>query len=184
MIPVFQGTTTGGAQQWAKLWDNVVNIQTAPEKRGNHFMGFLVFLPGLPEPGKHTTFHIIDGQQRLATLSILMAALAISPGNTAKRNSADEIHQDYLVHIRKEGTSIIGCCQRSETTTAIWPSCPETAMSTGRMADVWPTLRKSCWLGKPSLPTGCAACSTRCASGWSSCAPRSKGKAHTTFSKA
>lgn len=45
-------------------------------------MGFLVFEPGLAQPGQHTRFHLIDGQQRLTTCSILMIAIR----NVARTN--------------------------------------------------------------------------------------------------
>jgi uncharacterized protein with ParB-like and HNH nuclease domain len=102
IIPVFQRNYRWEQPQWAKLWESLCEIQR-PEKRGNHFMGFLVFVPGLPQPGQHTTFHLIDGQQRLTTTSILLAAIR----NVARRFSyeelATEIHQFYLIHPLKKG---------------------------------------------------------------------------------
>jgi hypothetical protein len=35
--------------QWAKYWKSLEEIQQ-PEKRGNHFMGFLAFVPRLAQP--------------------------------------------------------------------------------------------------------------------------------------
>ncbi len=71
---------------------------------GTHFMGFLVFVPGLPQPGKITAFHLVDGQQRLTTLSLLLIAIR----NLAKKNAhdalADEIHNYYLVHPPRRDT--------------------------------------------------------------------------------
>ena len=49
-IPVFQRNYRWEQPQWDKLWNNVIEIQR-PEKHGNHFMGFLVFVPGLAQPG-------------------------------------------------------------------------------------------------------------------------------------
>jgi len=57
--------------QWPKLWDSLTEIQS-PDKRGNHFMGFLVFVPGLRNQ-KHTTFRRrLTCEQRLTTSSILL----------------------------------------------------------------------------------------------------------------
>ncbi len=100
VIPVFQRNYRWEMQQWDKLWTNLIEIQS-PEKHGNHFMGFLVFVPGLPQPGQHTTFHLIDGQQRLTTSSILLTALRNIARKMNQNDLADEIHQDYLVHPRK-----------------------------------------------------------------------------------
>lgn len=102
VIPVFQRNYRWEEPQWAKLWDSLIEIQK-PEKKGNHFMGFLVFVPGLAQPGQNTKFHLIDGQQRLTTASILLAAVR----NVAQHNDcpelAEEIHDEYLIHLRKPG---------------------------------------------------------------------------------
>ena len=66
-------------------------------------MGFLVFFPELAQPGQNTSFHLIDGQQRLATSSIMLAAIRNVARHTEQNELADEIHQDYLVHHRKKG---------------------------------------------------------------------------------
>lgn len=99
---MFQRVYRWETSQWSKLWESIIDIQN-PEKRGNHFMGFLVFVPGLPQPGQNTTFHLIDGQQRLTTTSILLAALRNVARSTKQPELADEIHNDLLVHQRKKG---------------------------------------------------------------------------------
>jgi uncharacterized protein with ParB-like and HNH nuclease domain len=102
VIPVFQRNYRWEMPQWAKYWDSLQEIQK-PEKKGNHFMGFLVFVPGLAQPGQHTTFHLIDGQQRLTTSSILLTAIRNVARLKNQAELADEIHNDYLVHPRKQG---------------------------------------------------------------------------------
>lgn len=66
-------------------------------------MGFLVFVPGLAQPGHHTTFHLIDGQQRLTTSSLLLTAMRNVAREVGQQDLADEIHQYYLVHPLKKG---------------------------------------------------------------------------------
>jgi uncharacterized protein with ParB-like and HNH nuclease domain len=100
VIPVFQRNYRWEMPQWAKYWDSLQEIQK-PEKSGNHFMGFLVFVPGLAQPGQHTSFHLIDGQQRLMTSSILLTAIRNVARQANESELADEIHNDYLVHPRK-----------------------------------------------------------------------------------
>lgn len=102
VIPVFQRNYRWETPQWVKLWDSLTEIKS-PDKRGNHFMGFLVFVPGLPQPGQHTTFHLIDGQQRLTTSSILLVAIRNVARQMSQPDLADEIHQYYLVHPLKKG---------------------------------------------------------------------------------
>jgi hypothetical protein len=102
VIPVFQRNYRWERPNWEQFWESIIEIQR-PDKRGNHFMGFLVFFPELAQPGQNTSFHLIDGQQRLATSSILLAAIRNVARQTDQNELADEIHQDYLVHHRKKG---------------------------------------------------------------------------------
>ncbi len=102
VIPVFQRNYRWEEPQWSKLWENVIEIQS-PNKRGNHFLGFLVFVSELPQPGQNTTFYLVDGQQRLASSSILLAAVRNIARKLGELELADEIHQYYLVHPLKKG---------------------------------------------------------------------------------
>ena len=103
VIPVFQRNYRWELPQWQRLWDSLEEIRQ-PGKTGNHFMGFLVYVVGgTPQPGQKIRFHLIDGQQRLTTLSLLLVAIR----NVARRHDdaelAQEIHDDYLVHPRMKG---------------------------------------------------------------------------------
>ena len=100
VIPVFQRHYRWEEPQWEKLWENLTELRQ-PGRTGAHFMGFLVFVPGLAQPGRNTTFHLVDGQQRLTTLSILLIALRNAAREHGVSGLADEIHNDYLVHHRK-----------------------------------------------------------------------------------
>lgn len=102
VIPIFQRNYRWEKPQWDKLWENLVEIQ-ALQKTGNHFMGFLVFMSGLAQPGQLTKFYLVDGQQRLATLSILLAAIRNVAREVDQKELADEIHESYLVHPYKKG---------------------------------------------------------------------------------
>lgn len=102
VIPVFQRNYRWEAAQWQKLWDGLSEIRE-PEKKGNHFMGFLVFVPETAQPGQHTRFHLIDGQQRLTTCSILLTAIRNFARRKDQQELADEIHNYYLVHPLKKG---------------------------------------------------------------------------------
>jgi uncharacterized protein with ParB-like and HNH nuclease domain len=92
VIPVFQRNYRWERPQWEQFWDSLIDIQT-PDKHGNHFMGFLVFVPGVAQPGQHTSFHLIDGQQRLATSSLILAARRNLSRGAAQQDLADDIQQ-------------------------------------------------------------------------------------------
>lgn len=103
VIPVFQRNYRWERPQWEKLWASLEEIQQ-PDKTGNHFMGFLVFVQGgLAQPGQNTRFHLIDGQQRLTTTSVLLAAVRNVAARTGQDELAQEIHDYFLVHPLKKG---------------------------------------------------------------------------------
>ena len=65
-IPDFQRDYSWEEDQWNELWED---ITTAMKERKQHFMGYLVLQT---EDGKN--FKIIDGQQRITTLSVIFLA--------------------------------------------------------------------------------------------------------------
>lgn len=97
VIPVFQRHYRWDEAEWEKLWENLEELRQ-PGVTGTHFMGFLVFVPGLPQPGKITAFHLVDGQQRLTTMSLLLIAIRNLARKSALDALADEVHNYYLVH--------------------------------------------------------------------------------------
>ena len=69
-----------------------------------HFLGPLVCTPAPHFPGSVPAYQLIDGQQRLTTLTLLLAAIRNVAVSRNLRNLAEEISEDYLFHKRKLGT--------------------------------------------------------------------------------
>lgn len=134
VIPVFQRNYRWEEPQWAKLWSSLQEIQQ-PEKRGNHFMGFLVFVPGLPQPGQHTTFHLIDGQQRLTSLSLMLTAIRNVARETDQPDLATEIHEYFLVHPLKKGEQHYRLLPKERDHDSYLAIVNGTTEPSGRMAD-------------------------------------------------
>jgi len=134
VIPVFQRNYRWETPQWQKLWDSLIEIQS-PDKRGNHFMGFLVFVPGVAQPGQHTTFHLIDGQQRLTTSSILLVAVRNVARQIGQADLADEIHQYYLVHPLKKGEQHYRLLPKERDHDSYLSLVTGSGQPTGRIAD-------------------------------------------------
>lgn len=87
-VPKYQRDYSWDQEQWDDLWQDIVDIHKSAEKeREEHYMGYLVLQ-------KHAIdeFTVIDGQQRLTTLSIIiLAALQIlnRSGNESDNNKSD-----------------------------------------------------------------------------------------------
>ena len=69
-VPKYQRDYSWGSEQWEDLWQDICDIHNQQdEEREEHYMGYLVL-----QKQSINTFKVIDGQQRLTTLSLLILA--------------------------------------------------------------------------------------------------------------
>jgi uncharacterized protein with ParB-like and HNH nuclease domain len=93
LIPLFQRPYTWDGRHWGPLWEDVL-VQYDSEDGSTHFMGAIVSVPARSVPVGVNKFLIIDGQQRLTTISLLLCALR----DCLDKNSADRIQEVYLIN--------------------------------------------------------------------------------------
>lgn len=74
IIPLFQRPYSWEIKDWNILWDDVTAQYEATE-RASHFMGAVVTVPVKSVPVGVAKHLVIDGQQRLTTISLLLAAI-------------------------------------------------------------------------------------------------------------
>lgn len=67
-VPRFQRDYSWGENEWDDLWQDILEIRNNEESA--HYMGYLVL-----QSSDNKSFDIIDGQQRITTLSILVLAV-------------------------------------------------------------------------------------------------------------
>lgn len=87
IIPVYQRTYSWELSHCEKLWKDIVNMQKG--KRNSHFVGSIVNVAEQVMPTGVQKFMIIDGQQRMTTLTLLLIAL---------RNYAVEHPEDTTIN--------------------------------------------------------------------------------------
>ena len=95
-IPLFQRPYSWGETNWETLWQDLMSLYQG-EVEGFYFLGPIVTQAILGTAEGISPFVVIDGQQRLTTLSILLAALR----NHLKRQKnalADELYELYLIN--------------------------------------------------------------------------------------
>lgn len=90
-IPVFQRVYSWTERQCAQMLDDALRADAGADAM--HFMGTLIYLP----EGEHDA-SLIDGQQRLVTLSLLLVALRdrLACGSADERALAASIDEAYL----------------------------------------------------------------------------------------
>ena len=101
LIPVFQRYYSWGRKEWAQLWENIVELREDDDEQP-HFMGALVFVPDGYEAHTMPTYLVIDGQQRLVTMSLLMCALRNLARSHKFTALAGEINDTFLMHPYKQ----------------------------------------------------------------------------------
>ena len=103
VVPYFQRTYSWRRHQWNTLFDDILELYELGVATSNsHFLGSMVLLAerGSDSPVEPTL--LIDGQQRLVTLSLFLAAIRDSIGE-ADPAFADTIHTAYLVNAGVDG---------------------------------------------------------------------------------
>jgi uncharacterized protein with ParB-like and HNH nuclease domain len=93
LIPLFQRPYTWTEINWQALWDDLM-VQYEVGDTGTHFMGAIVSVPARSTPVGVSKYLIIDGQQRLTTVSLLLCALR----DVLDSNSASRIQEVYLTN--------------------------------------------------------------------------------------
>lgn len=73
-VPLFQRPYSWEGKEWKVLWEDLLEL-IEDEHHRNHFMGSIVTIPADSAPQGVSTFLLIDGQQRLTTLLLVLAAL-------------------------------------------------------------------------------------------------------------
>ena len=105
VVPLFQRPYTWDESRWKVLWADLVELcedETDSNRAKPHFMGSIVTVPTRSVPEGVTKFLLIDGQQRLTTLQVLLAALRDSargmPGSLSEK-----LEKSHLVNQFEDG---------------------------------------------------------------------------------
>ena len=107
IIPVFQRDYSWNEAECEQLWQDINQIVSDPTDRG-HFLGSVVYISTGDSSAAFTRWLLIDGQQRVTTLTLLLAALrdyiveskwsGTEDGPTAKR-----VEAYFLKNAQEEG---------------------------------------------------------------------------------
>lgn len=73
IIPIFQRTYSWERQQCQQLWDDIVRVGSNPEL-DSHFVGSVVYIPEQDTSAAISRWLVIDGQQRITTMTLLLMA--------------------------------------------------------------------------------------------------------------
>jgi uncharacterized protein with ParB-like and HNH nuclease domain/predicted transport protein len=105
VIPIYQRTYSWTERECHQLWDDIIRAGS-DEAISVHFIGSIVYIEaGLSQVSHQAPLLVIDGQQRLTTITILLAALAAALGDHEPVDgfSARKIRNYYLLNPEESG---------------------------------------------------------------------------------
>ena len=104
-IPIYQRTYSWTERECSQLWDDILNAGENDKVKG-YFIGPVVYIEkGLSLVTSHSPLLVIDGQQRLTTVTLIIEALARCLGDSGSIDefSADKLRQYYLINHLEAG---------------------------------------------------------------------------------
>jgi uncharacterized protein with ParB-like and HNH nuclease domain/predicted transport protein len=105
VIPIYQRTYSWTEKECRQLWDDIVRCGSS-DKIAVHFVGSIVYVEsGLSQVTHQAPLLVIDGQQRLTTVSLLLTALgkAVAEGEPFDGFSQRKIKNYYLLNPEESG---------------------------------------------------------------------------------
>ncbi|AGL67107.3 hypothetical protein K749_01265 [Helicobacter pylori UM299] len=98
VIPIYQRLYSWGKEQCKQLWDDIIKVG-GNDKMDGHFIGSILYVLNKITHSNNALL-IIDGQQRLTTITLLLTALRNHLSDEVKRK---EIEDHYLINSDKDG---------------------------------------------------------------------------------
>ncbi|MFE7956339.1 DUF262 domain-containing protein [Streptomyces sp. NPDC057413] len=105
-VPLYQRTYSWTEKQLSQLWTDILEqaeLLESGEKASTHFLGSVVLAPSPQNEATFPRWLVVDGQQRLTTLSLALAAIRDHIAD-AEPDEADRIDEEYLINKRRNGS--------------------------------------------------------------------------------
>ncbi|WP_327270055.1 DUF262 domain-containing protein [Streptomyces sp. NBC_01218] len=102
-VPLYQRTYSWTEKQLAQLWSDIldqVDLLETGEKASAHFLGSVVLAPSPQNEATFPRWLVVDGQQRLTTISLALAAIRDHLAQS-RPDEAERIDEEYLINKRK-----------------------------------------------------------------------------------
>ena len=105
VIPIYQRTYSWTERECRQLWDDIVRTGSS-DAISAHFVGSIVYIEkGLYQVSSQSPLLVIDGQQRLTTVTLILEALArqLRDSEPVDGFSAKKLRSYYLLNPLEEG---------------------------------------------------------------------------------
>ncbi|MGV9558841.1 GmrSD restriction endonuclease domain-containing protein [Streptomyces sp. NPDC003522] len=136
-VPLYQRTYSWTEKHLKQLWSDILEqaeMLGSEEKASTHFLGSVVLAPSPRNDATFPRWLVVDGQQRLTTLSLALAAIRDHVADT-KPNEAQRIDEQYLINKWNSGNDYLRLlptqADRSQFTARIRSSLTDEDTSSG-----------------------------------------------------
>jgi len=160
VIPIYQRTYSWTEKECRQLWDDIVRCGKN-DRIPVHFIGSIVYVEsGLSQVTHQAPLLVIDGQQRLTTVSLLLTALAEAVGEAEPFDgfSQRKIRNYYLLNPEETGErhfKLLLSQTDKASLTALVASNPQPENHSLRVDGNYNAFRKWIKSGEVDLPTLC-----------------------------
>ena len=73
IVPIYQRKYSWKPHECKQLWDDIIQAANNNESK-SYFIGTMVYVIDTTNPSNVSRYHVIDGQQRLTSIFLLLAA--------------------------------------------------------------------------------------------------------------
>jgi uncharacterized protein with ParB-like and HNH nuclease domain len=159
-IPIYQRTYSWTEKECRQLWEDIIRCGQN-DRTPVHFIGSIVYVEsGLSQVTNQSPLLVIDGQQRLTTLSLLLAALAEAVGDTEHLDGFHQrkIRNYYLLNPEEAGErkfKLVLSQTDKETLMALISDCPKPTNPSHRVTANYEAFQKWIKSDKIDLKTLC-----------------------------
>ncbi len=99
IVPIFQRDYSWGTKHCQQLWNDILRVGGDPVARA-HFLGSVVYIAAEGAHAAIPRWLVIDGQQRMTTVTLLLTALRdrlkVAPSDDEALPSAEEVEDRFL----------------------------------------------------------------------------------------
>lgn len=101
-IPIYQRCYSWDEAQWSRLFDDILTLRNEnADEEQKHFLGFVVLTSRTKGESNYEYQYVVDGQQRIITLSVLLKAIYDAAQSSPSREDSGELdglYYNYLIY--------------------------------------------------------------------------------------
>ena len=160
VIPIYQRTYSWTEKECRRLWDDILRTGSSDDIAA-HFVGSIVYIDQGPyQVTGHSPLLVIDGQQRLTTVTLIIEALARHVGDKEPVGgfSAKKLRNYYLLNALEDGEQrfkLLLTQTDKQSLLALIQQKPQPAETSHRITDNFTFFEKRVQAAKVDLTTLC-----------------------------